>query len=216
MRAEPIATSGRSLAFSRGCRTSPRPRPVVVESSNPDATSPAALTSTWRARGTPQTPPSIAEQQSRPALLHVVRCGSSCARWTRRLRSRRQHRRLAVDPGSGASGPQRRPKRRRDSGSPSDGGRWARAWKALGGCAYLREVADAQSGAGQQFEVLRGGDELGEVGGETDVLADRGREPARTVEPQRRPQQRRADCLVSMQGDAQAPQAQSCRPLGPL
>ena len=141
---------------------------------------------------------------------------SSCARWTRRLRSRRQHRRLAVDPGSGASGPQRRPKRRRDSGSPSDGGRWARAWKALGGCAYLREVADAQSGAGQQGEVLRGGDELGEVRGETDVLADRGREPARTVEPQRRPQQRRADCLVSMQGDAQAPQAQSCRPTSVL
>jgi hypothetical protein len=37
-----------TLARRRGCRISPRPRLIVVESSNRDATSRAALTSTWR------------------------------------------------------------------------------------------------------------------------------------------------------------------------
>jgi hypothetical protein len=42
------ATAHRTIAGRRACRTSRGPRPVVVKSSKPDATSRAALTSTWR------------------------------------------------------------------------------------------------------------------------------------------------------------------------
>src|SRR4051794_12017034 len=52
----------------------------------------------------------------------------------------------------------------------------------------MAKAADAESRSGEELEVLRGPDELGEAGGEPDVLADRRREPVRAIEPQRRPQ----------------------------
>jgi hypothetical protein len=72
---------------------------------------------------------------------------SSRARRTRRLHSRRQRRRLAVDPSRGAAGPQRRPKRRPGSASPRDGRGWAPALKAFGGYAYLSELKDRSQDA---------------------------------------------------------------------
>ena len=61
------------------------------------------------------------------------------------------------------------------------------------------KAADAQCGSGEELEVLRGRDDLGEVGGEADVLADRGREPARAVNAQRRPQLERPETAAELQ-----------------
>ena len=60
------------------------------------------------------------------------------------------------------------------------------------------EAADAQAGAGEELEVLGVRDELGEVGGEADVLADRGREPARAVEAQDCPQLQRPEAAAEL------------------
>src|SRR5690242_12505702 len=63
----------------------------------------------------------------------------------------------------------------------------------------MAKAADAQSRAGEELEVLRGRDEIGEVGGEPDVLADRRGEAARAVEPQRRPQLERPETAAQLQ-----------------